>query len=56
MVEAENLLRYRIHRLSPTVARLRSSYTGREAAVDPRTLRWDATARLWRTDRCTPTR
>lgn len=47
--------KYRIRALTATVARLRSSFGGREAVTDPRSLSWDARAALWRTDRCTPT-
>lgn len=47
--------KYRIRALTATVARLRTSFGGHSAVVDPRALTWDAGAGLWRTDRCTPT-
>lgn len=48
--------KYRIRSLTETVARLRTSFGGEQAVVDPRNLSWDATAGLWRTERCAPTR
>lgn len=48
--------KYRIRSLTETNARLRTSFGGQEAVVDPRDLSWDARAGLWRTERCSPTR
>lgn len=47
--------KYRIRTLTPVVARLHA-FGGQSSIVDPRTLRWDAGATAWRTDRCTLTR
>lgn len=48
--------KYRIRLMGEHTARLRTSFGGQEAAIDPRTLSWDARAGLWRAERCTPTR
>lgn len=45
-------VKYRIGGLSADVARLRASYGGRSAVVDPRELDWDQRAGVWRADRC----
>lgn len=49
-------MKYRIRHLEVDVARLRTSFTGRTAVVDPRELTWDQIAGVWRAERCTPTR
>lgn len=49
-------VKYRIRALAIDTARLRTSFGGNEAVVDPRSLAWDARAGVWRAERCIPTR